>query len=72
MNQFEQAQKLEMDERESILRRRREAAEKADKPSLSHCEDCGEEIPEKRQALRGVTRCVECQGDFEKQQRMYR
>jgi len=31
-------------------------------PSLSHCEGCGEEIPERRrQAIPGVRLCVECQ-----------
>jgi phage/conjugal plasmid C-4 type zinc finger TraR family protein len=30
--------------------------------SLSHCAECGAEIPEaRRQALPGVRRCVECQ-----------
>jgi phage/conjugal plasmid C-4 type zinc finger TraR family protein len=30
--------------------------------SLTHCEDCGEEIPEKRRlAVPGVRRCVACQ-----------
>lgn len=30
--------------------------------SLEQCEDCGGEIPEaRRQAIPGVTRCVECQ-----------
>jgi len=34
---------------------------------LSECEDCGEEIPEKRRALvPGCTRCVACQTRFEK------
>lgn len=36
-------------------------------PSLSHCEECGEPIPKKRQkAVPGVTMCVECQTLFEK------
>ena len=31
--------------------------------SLTHCEDCGEEIPEaRRRAVPGVRRCVRCQG----------
>lgn len=30
--------------------------------SLSHCEDCGEPIPEaRRRALPGVRRCIACQ-----------
>jgi phage/conjugal plasmid C-4 type zinc finger TraR family protein len=31
-------------------------------PSLSHCEECGEEIPEaRRQAVPGVRLCLACQ-----------
>lgn len=34
----------------------------------THCEDCGEPIPEqRRKALPGVTLCVECKKIFEKQ-----
>ena len=33
--------------------------------SLSECQDCGEEIPSKRCAIGGVTRCVDCQNHFE-------
>ena len=34
--------------------------------SLSHCEDCGNPIPEARQkAVKGCTRCVACQEYFE-------
>lgn len=30
--------------------------------SLSHCQDCGEMIPAaRREAIKGVRRCVECQ-----------
>jgi phage/conjugal plasmid C-4 type zinc finger TraR family protein len=32
--------------------------------SLSHCEDCGEAIPEaRRRAVPGVRRCVACQAE---------
>ena len=32
--------------------------------SLTHCEDCGEEIPEARRlAVPGVRRCVACQSE---------
>lgn len=32
--------------------------------SLTHCEDCGEEIPERRRsALAGVRTCVSCQSE---------
>ena len=33
--------------------------------SETHCADCDDEIPERRRALGGVTRCVDCQGIFE-------
>lgn len=35
-------------------------------PSLTHCATCDGEIPAKRQALGGITRCVPCQTTFEK------
>ena len=36
--------------------------EKRSQPSLSHCEECGEPIPEERQAIvAGCTTCVDCQ-----------
>lgn len=35
--------------------------------SLSHCEDCGEPIPERRrEALAGVRTCVACQSERDK------
>lgn len=39
--------------------------------TLSHCQDCGAEIPEKRRAVKGVTRCIECQKHEEKQRSYY-
>lgn len=34
--------------------------------SLTHCEDCGEPIPEARRlAVPGCTRCRDCQEEFE-------
>ena len=38
-------------------------------PSRSHCLDCDEQIPAKRQALGGITRCVPCQSLTEQGQR---
>lgn len=36
--------------------------------SLTHCEDCGEPIPERRrQAVPGVRRCVACQAELDAQ-----
>jgi phage/conjugal plasmid C-4 type zinc finger TraR family protein len=41
-------------------------------PSLEECEDCGEEIPEARRlAQQGITRCIYCQGLFERKQKGY-
>jgi phage/conjugal plasmid C-4 type zinc finger TraR family protein len=43
-----------------------EAAEVAG-ASLTHCEICGEPIPEaRRQAVPGVRLCIECQEDMER------
>ncbi len=35
-------------------------------PSLTHCQECGDEIPAQRQAFGGITRCVPCQSTFER------
>jgi phage/conjugal plasmid C-4 type zinc finger TraR family protein len=34
-------------------------------PSNESCAECGDEIPEQRRKLGGVTRCVSCQTYFE-------
>jgi phage/conjugal plasmid C-4 type zinc finger TraR family protein len=45
-------------------------AKQRSQPSLSECEDCGEDIPEQRRlAMRGITRCIYCQGLFERKQK---
>lgn len=37
--------------------------------SLTHCEDCGEAIPEaRRQAVAGVRLCITCQSEHDKEQ----
>jgi phage/conjugal plasmid C-4 type zinc finger TraR family protein len=34
--------------------------------SLTHCEDCGEDIPEaRRRAVPGVRRCIACQSEVD-------
>ncbi|MBS1186714.1 MAG: transcriptional regulator, TraR/DksA family [Burkholderiaceae bacterium] len=39
--------------------------------SLSHCEECGEEIPAARRvALPGVRLCVGCQSEIEQKRRL--
>ena len=41
-------------------------------PSLSECEDCGEDIPLERQtASPGCTRCIHCQGVYERRKAGY-
>jgi phage/conjugal plasmid C-4 type zinc finger TraR family protein len=43
------------------------AIQEARGPSLSHCEECGEEIPEaRRMAIRGVKLCIYHQEYLEK------
>ena len=36
-----------------------------DTPSLPECQSCGEDIPVRRQAMGGVTRCIDCQTYYE-------
>lgn len=45
-------------------------AKQASQPSLEECEDCGEEIPEERRNfVKGCTRCIYCQGLYERRQK---
>ena len=37
--------------------------------SLAECKECGEDIPARRQKLGGVSRCFDCQNEFEKRGR---
>ena len=40
--------------------------------SLSHCEECGDVIPDaRRQAVPGVRLCVGCQSELEKEQKSF-
>lgn len=41
-------------------------APKFDTPSLTECQDCGDDIPLKRQQLGSVTHCVDCAERIEK------
>ena len=41
-------------------------------PSLSECEECGNDIPPERQALGAVTLCIECKTLHEKNANHYR
>lgn len=40
-------------------------------PSLTECEDCGNEIPIERQRYGAVTLCFECKSKKEKYERRY-
>jgi RNA polymerase-binding transcription factor DksA len=53
------------DNLEIAIKARLSSQEKFDKPSLEECIDCEEDIPLKRQELGGVTRCIDCQTNFE-------
>ena len=43
-----------------------------DTESELDCEDCDESIPAQRRALGGVTRCIQCQTNFEAKQKHFR
>ncbi|KPG92282.1 TraR/DksA family transcriptional regulator [Pseudomonas sp. RIT-PI-r] len=63
---FDRAQALEQRQRDQAIAAQL-ARKRSSGPSLTHCEDCDRPIPEKRQALGGITRCVPCQTIFEKE-----
>ncbi|EPC01412.1 hypothetical protein L861_05390 [Litchfieldella anticariensis FP35 = DSM 16096] len=40
--------------------------------SLSHCEECGDEIPQaRRDAIKGVRLCIGCQSERDKQRTVF-
>lgn len=47
-----------------------EEAWKAAQPPRTFCEDCEVDLPVLRQQMR-CTRCVDCQGRYEKRQRLF-
>lgn len=57
---FDRAQALEQRQRDQAIAAAL-AQMRPSGPSLTHCEDCDNEIPPARQALGGMTRCVPCQ-----------
>lgn len=65
---FDRAQALEQRQRDQAI-----AAQLAQVrpigPSRTHCLDCENPIPEKRQALGGISRCTPCQTIFEQGKR---
>jgi len=57
-DQFDRASQLEQLHRERAI----EAVTKeARKPSRETCIDCDADIPEARQAIGGIQRCIKCQ-----------
>ncbi|WP_095050520.1 TraR/DksA family transcriptional regulator [Pseudomonas sp. Irchel s3h9] len=65
---FDRAQKLEQRQRDQAIKAQLLKSVPVG-PSLTHCEDCGNEIPPARQATGGKTRCVPCQTVFEQSKR---
>lgn len=64
---FDRAQALEQRQRDQAIDAAlAQARARSTGPSLTHCEDCDDEIPEARRAFGGITRCVSCQSAFEK------
>lgn len=65
---FDRAQAQEQRERDQAISAQL-ARPRPTGPSRSHCQDCDEPIPQRRQDLGGVTRCTPCQSLFEQGQR---
>jgi len=65
---FDRAQALEQRQREQAITAQLAKARPTG-PSRSHCLNCEEPIPEKRQELGGITRCTPCQSLFEQGKR---
>ncbi|MHC6223487.1 TraR/DksA C4-type zinc finger protein [Pseudomonas sp. X10] len=64
---FDRAQDVEQRQRDQAIDAAlAKARARSAGPSLTHCEDCDDEIPEARRELGGMTRCVPCQSIFEK------
>jgi RNA polymerase-binding transcription factor DksA len=67
-DETDQAQHLQLMEQAEILRRAREMNRPQTHPDFDgiHCIDCDIEIPPLRRAATGSIRCVDCQGQHEK------
>ncbi|WP_199103181.1 TraR/DksA family transcriptional regulator [Aquitalea sp. ASV11] len=66
---YDRAQELEQKQRDAALRHQ-EAASRPLGASLTHCDDCGKAIPQKRrEASPGCTRCISCQTLAERHRR---
>lgn len=72
--QYETAARLAEEERDAALERHRQSMEADNEGSPDGaCVDCGMQIPAARLAVwPNARRCVECQADHEKQQKMTR
>lgn len=68
MDEFDRASELEMASRNAAIAAQRV---KITKVSYSHCLDCGDAIPQARQAFGGVLRCIACQQFLEEKARHY-
>lgn len=68
MDDFDRAQDLEMASRNALIANQRLTIKTI---TLSHCQDCGEAIPEQRRAVKGVSRCIECQQYLEQKRKQY-
>lgn len=62
---FDRAQARELQDRELALQAH-QVRVRPSGPSLTHCQDCGDPIPEARRALGGMLRCTPCQSASEK------
>ena len=67
MDQLDRAQIYEEQQRRLSLQNRHCNRQ----PGLSESADCGGEIPAARQALAGVTRCIDCQSEHERRGELY-
>jgi len=54
------------DQAQEELERNLAKAARFDQPSLAECVECGEDIPERRRRLGGVSRCIDCQSVIER------
>lgn len=69
VDQFDRAQELDAYYRDQAIELHRKRMEAAG-DSLTHCLECGDEIPEARRTiLPGVTHCVNCAAKREQQRR---
>ena len=65
---FDRAQAQEQRERDAAIAVQL-ASPRPSGPSRTHCQDCESPIPQARQALGGIVRCVPCQTTLEQGKR---